>query len=216
MYQPLDQGVIQNFKTYYRKHWLRFSIKYYDLGLNPFDYMTILYTLHWIVESWLLDIKNTTILNCYIKSTCIPKRWQDPGSRVGGEESIESLYQAATQAGQIHDAMDLEDFLHPTEEDIEEDEDISLQDIIAAQLGTTQEGLQEEEEVLPPPAPSAGEALQAVQTLLRYQEYQEAVKYEDISYLKQLERSLKAVSVRSMRQSTISDWLQGPLPGRQE
>ena len=168
IYQPLDQGVVQNFETYYQKYWLRFIVKYYDLGLSPFDHMTILYTLRWVVDSWLLDIKDAMILNCYIKSTCIPKRWQDPGSRIGEEESIESLYQAATQAGQIHDAVALNSFLNPLEEDKEEEYDISLQDIIATQLGITQEGLEEEEEDLLPPAPSVGEA---VQTLLRYQEY---------------------------------------------
>jgi hypothetical protein len=34
-YQPLDQGVIKNFKHYYRKLWLRFSINCYERKQDP-------------------------------------------------------------------------------------------------------------------------------------------------------------------------------------
>jgi hypothetical protein len=208
LYQPLDQGIIKNFKSYYRKQWLQFSIEHYNQSLNPFDYMTLLSTLRWVAVSWLVNIKNSTIINCYIKSTCIPKRWQAQDTGADEGDSIEQLYQAATQTGHIRDAMAIENFLNPIDEDIEEDEEAtSLQDIITNHLGTSTLEV-EEDDTLPPPAPTTLQALQAVRTLLHYQEYQDGVGYNDISYMRELERSLAAQSIRNMRQSTISEWLQ--------
>jgi len=208
LYQPLDQGIIKNFKSYYRKQWLQFSIEHYNQSLNPFDYMTLLSTLRWVAVSWLVNIKNSTTINCYIKSTCIPKRWQAQDTGADEGDSIEQLYQAATQTGHIRDAMAIENFLNPIDEDIEEDEEAtSLQDIITNHLGTSTLEV-EEDDTLPPPAPTTLQALQAVRTLLHYQEYQDGVGYNDISYMRELERSLAAQSIRNMRQSTISEWLQ--------
>ncbi|KAF2192531.1 hypothetical protein K469DRAFT_553970, partial [Zopfia rhizophila CBS 207.26] len=62
----------------------------------------------------------------------------------------------------------------------------------------------EEDETLPPPVPIASQALGAVQTLLHYQEYQENANYSDISYLTGLERTLAAVCIRGMRQTTLA------------
>jgi hypothetical protein len=39
IYQPLDQGIIQNLKHYYRKKWMRWMIAILDRGFDPQDRM---------------------------------------------------------------------------------------------------------------------------------------------------------------------------------
>ncbi|KAF2191763.1 DDE-domain-containing protein [Zopfia rhizophila CBS 207.26] len=200
---------ITNFKSFYKKQWLRFNIECYNLGQSPFDHATILNVIRWIVRAWNVDVQNTTIVNCYIKSTCIPKRWQlSAASSTQDEDQIEDLYNEAARAGQIHDAMAIQNFLNPADEDLEQEEEFSLQDIIASHLGGGEQGEDEEEdETPPPPVPTASQALGAVRTLLHYQEYQENANYSDISYLTGLERTLAAVCIGGMRQTTLSGWL---------
>ena len=41
-YQPLDQGIIQNLKTYYRKQWLRYMLYYYENNQDPLQSVTLL------------------------------------------------------------------------------------------------------------------------------------------------------------------------------
>ena len=50
IYQPLDQGIIQNVKHHYRKKWIRWMIAILDRGLDPREKMSIYYTLHWMTQ----------------------------------------------------------------------------------------------------------------------------------------------------------------------
>jgi DDE superfamily endonuclease len=40
-YQPMDQGIIQNFKNSYRKQWLQFCVAAYAKPENPFKKVTL-------------------------------------------------------------------------------------------------------------------------------------------------------------------------------
>ena len=34
-FQPLDQGIIQNFKAYYKRQWLQFALEAYESNIDP-------------------------------------------------------------------------------------------------------------------------------------------------------------------------------------
>jgi hypothetical protein len=56
IYQPLDQGIIQNLKHHYRKKWMRWMIAILDRGLDPHVRMNLSYTLFWVNQAWKTSI----------------------------------------------------------------------------------------------------------------------------------------------------------------
>jgi DDE superfamily endonuclease. len=51
VYQPLDQGIIQNLKHRYRRKWMGWMIGMLDRGIDPRERMSLFYTLHWIIQA---------------------------------------------------------------------------------------------------------------------------------------------------------------------
>lgn len=88
VYQPLDQGIIQNLKHHYQRKWMRWMIAILDRGLDPHERMSLNYTVNWITQAWQTSITDQIILNCFIKSTLIgPKS----AAKSATESRIESI-----------------------------------------------------------------------------------------------------------------------------
>jgi hypothetical protein len=51
-YQPLDQGIIQNWKTGVRKQFVLFMAKTFDEGKNLSEKMHVLRAIRWGVQAW--------------------------------------------------------------------------------------------------------------------------------------------------------------------
>ena len=64
--QPLDQGLIKNFKYFYRTKLLRLIIARLD-SLEVSETISMLYALHFVRSSW-RDVKECTIKNCFAKA----------------------------------------------------------------------------------------------------------------------------------------------------
>ncbi|KAI9036640.1 uncharacterized protein KD926_001593 [Aspergillus affinis] len=64
-YQPLNQGIIQNFKTYYRRYWVNCMLQEYDAGRNPLDTITVLKTIRWTIYCWQEEVSVQTISDCF-------------------------------------------------------------------------------------------------------------------------------------------------------
>jgi hypothetical protein len=102
-FQPLDQGIIQNFKAYYKRQWLQFTLESYESNIDPYLTRNIRLAIWWILRSWKNEVTNTTICNCFRKSTLIlapislPTPILPPG--------ISELYTQVIQAGKIEDAI---------------------------------------------------------------------------------------------------------------
>jgi DDE superfamily endonuclease len=58
LYQPLDQGIISNLKTHYRKQWLQFMIQEYEIQRNPLDTITLYHSIEWLTRMWASDVNN--------------------------------------------------------------------------------------------------------------------------------------------------------------
>lgn len=208
LYQPLDQGIINNLKTHYRKRWLRFMIDHYEVNLNPLDKIMLYDTVHWIIRIWNHEISKTTIYNCFRKSGVIQPQIQNLPTEPAPDLSV--LYRQAQHAGQIRDMMALESFLNPSDENVVDSHDgTDLNTIIADHLeqGETIEAAEQSDEEEPLPPPSIQQALNGLHVLLRYKEYCQDTKMEDIRLLEQLQHQLVCEEVNSRPQKTLDSWL---------
>ena len=50
--QPLDQGIIYNFKANYRKHWLRFVMDKTEAQKPPLLTINVLKAILWSIQLW--------------------------------------------------------------------------------------------------------------------------------------------------------------------
>lgn len=207
LYQPLDQGITNNLKTYYRKRWLQFMINHYEANLNPLEKIMLYDTVHWVIWTWNYDISRTTIYNCFRESSVIQPQIQHLPTEPAPDLSV--LYRQTQHAGQIRDMMALENFLNPVDENVVDTGDINdLNTIIASHLdqGDSIEAAEQSDEEEPLPPPSAQQALNGLHMLLRYKEYCQDAKVEDIRLLEQLERQL-VFEMNSRPQKTLDSWL---------
>lgn len=70
LFQPLDQGIIQTTKAYYKSQLLEYCIPYWTEGTtDPYKLIKYLNALTWISHAWHGEVKPSTIRNCFRKST---------------------------------------------------------------------------------------------------------------------------------------------------
>jgi len=210
-FQPLDQGVIQNLKVYYRKQWLEFIVNQIEHEIDPYDSVTVLNAIRWCIYAWVHYVSNSVIYSCFLKSTIIERRIEHLPAEP--EPDLSSLYYKAQQATKIQNAMSLSNFLNPIDEnvvpiDIQLD---SVQQIIEQHITQDEEDTMEAalEDVNPLPVivPTKKEALSAVQTLLKYQVRQEETTVDDIRRLERLEQVIWQSEIDSQQQSTLDEWI---------
>ena len=70
---PNNQGIIQTWKAHTRNHMLNWQVHQLDLHAMDLDpklpTITLLQAIRWAVAAWSHDIKDSTIFNCFMKST---------------------------------------------------------------------------------------------------------------------------------------------------
>lgn len=70
-FQPLDQGIINTWKTYWKRQWVKFILVEFDKGQAPMASMNILKAIQWGIQAWELDVSALTIKNCFQKGLSI-------------------------------------------------------------------------------------------------------------------------------------------------
>jgi hypothetical protein len=208
-FQPLDQGIIQNFKAYYKRQWLQFTLEQYESEIDPQSTINIRLAIRWILRSWNNEVTNTTIYNCFRKSTLISTPISLPTPLL--PNGISELYKEVIRVGNIQDAMAISNFLNPIDEEKEEDEgeaspDSLLQEVIEEHLGVQATPEEEDTEVLQPQY-TPKDALRAIQVLVECAETTENLPSKYIRSLENLEAIYKRIQVQSREQSTLDSWL---------
>lgn len=177
-YQLLNQGIIQAWKTYWRRQWIRFVTAEYDKGYNPVSTMTLLLAVRWAITAWSLDIKEHTIQSCFqgfLTSNSRGAAWEMDLDGIISEISHE--IQQLQLANHIQETIDIDQFLDPEDESV----DNTLMDIdeiilsrYAPTLISIEAGTEEEEEEIVNPLPrvTVQEALEALYKLRLYEEQQ--------------------------------------------
>lgn len=200
-YQPLDQGIIKAFKAHYRRHWLQYMIDEFDHNRQPLKTTNVLKALRWTVQSW-QAVTVTTISNCWRHSTLVSEVSLPDSSVQDVQQQALELVQELQITQRISNAMAIESFLNPVEEeiiDIEEDLEVAIADEMAIQPDYESE---EEVEIIPPIAIS--NALQSLQVLRHFVEQQE-YGYNDIGpHLNELEGRIVQQRRHRGQQRTIT------------
>ena len=211
-FQPLDQGIIQSFKAQYRRQWLGYMLGCYERDENPLDSMNLYLAIRWIIRSWNHYVSNTTIYNCFRKSTLMSAPINLPISIE--PLNITSLYDKVQKAGHIQDIMALSNFLNPIEENKLEAEDLNqnsdeiLQDILNEHLGVQQdEDSEGEGEQLGKPERSIQDAIQALKVVIEFAEGSDSVQTAHLRAFERVEQELESLVINSRTQSTLDGWM---------
>ena len=112
--QPLDQGIIQNFKQHYRKRFLRAVIAKAESGdtdMTTGKFITVLDAIHWIFSS-IKDVKKQTVSSCFRKAGFpgVETEEHDPEDNMPLE--WHELITAASKQLKIRDPMTAEEFVN--------------------------------------------------------------------------------------------------------
>lgn len=212
-FQPLDQGIIQNLKVYYKKQWLRFLLEMFERQLNPMTQVTVLHAVRWCIRAWNNDILSLTICNCFYKSTLLEKQLPLPVE----QPDLSVLYRQVQQAGNIADPMDISNFLNPVEETMSPDEedtsqlspDQLLQRIVAGNIMGVDDVDEDDDEDVEIVIPTLAESLQALKLCITYTEHQQETTPAMIRALELLERIWEKKASDSAIQTTLDHWMGG-------
>jgi hypothetical protein len=208
VYQPLDQGIIQNIKHHYRKKWIRWMIAILDRGLDPCEKMSLGYTLHWITSVWRYDVSDQTIQNCFFKSAMV-----DPISNPITQEQNElnteigALYDQATKLlGNAHNVMPLGEFLDPLDENEAPELDIYEESHVGEHIYSAPEDA-EEEYISGPPLelPSNSDVLGYLQDILLWVGNKEKGTQHHIRQIEGLVDDFTRIQLDEKRQVTLDD-----------
>lgn len=55
-YQPLDQGIINCWKTHWKPNWIKYILYEFEANRNPVDTMNVLKAIRWGLQSWENDV----------------------------------------------------------------------------------------------------------------------------------------------------------------
>jgi DDE superfamily endonuclease/Tc5 transposase DNA-binding domain len=210
-FQPLDQGIIQNCKAYYRRHWLQYILQSFETDINPHLSMNLHLAVRWILRSWNNEITNTTIYNCFRKSTLVLSPISLPTPII--PSGVTELYRQVMEVGNIRDAMTISNFLNPVDEAEEEEEptimeEEVLQEVLQEHLGFESIQYEDEEEEQPvKPVYSVSDALQALHLLIEFTEGQESLSTAYLRALERLESVIEGIQQGSLVQNTLDSWL---------
>jgi DDE superfamily endonuclease len=212
IYQPLDQGIIQNFKVHYRRQWLAYMLECFDADRDPMATMNIHLAIRWSLRSWNQHVSTTTIYNCFRKSTLLtnPITLSNPTPAIPSD--VQQLYNQVIRAGNIQDFIAISNFLNPADEDEDMEEassmDDVLQEVLDEHLGVQSTQNDEEDDEQPEqPVPTLQEAQQALQILIGYTEHQDALQAEHLRALERLDMAIGVIKANSQVQSTLDRWI---------
>lgn len=203
--QPLDQGIIHTFKTYYRRSWLSYVLDELELHRLPLKTMNVLKAIRWSIQAW-QAVKPDSIQNCWYHSGLIerPQAIQVAYIDLDTPRSEVQAYITKLQHQQrISTAMAIESFLNPAEEAIQDSPE-EITEAIAQFFDPLPESDSEEEEVLP--KVSYNSAIQALQQLRLFEMQQEDGQHEFVDVLDRHEACIKQRQASTRRQTTINSY----------
>jgi hypothetical protein len=221
IYQPLDQGIIQNLKHYYRKSWMYWMISMLDRGIDPRERMSLNYTLRWLTQAWRTKVSNETIQNCYIKSTVVPGcrlSRQDQADQDQTESNLldpelKPLYNQVVEKlafqPDADEILPFDEFLNLLDENVDTAEP-ELDDIILNFGGEDiDDDLPNSDEEyifgLRPEVPSDAVILRYLSELSLWAAHREGCTEEHMSSIEALTKAFKKLEVDGKRQKTLME-----------
>jgi DDE superfamily endonuclease. len=209
-YQPLDQGIIRTWKAFWRREWVQFMLTEYDAGRDPLQEVNILIAIRWAIRAWNFDISEKTIINCFYRALALETRVGKGQSLPPPLDDIAEGITRLQQRSRIHEAMDIENFLNPDEELVQDSSKTAEELVLSQMQGPT--SIEDEDEDADEgegeaiPQVTISEALEAIRMTRLHEEQDEEGDFEAIQVLNRLERKYLAREVNSRRQGDIRSW----------
>jgi hypothetical protein len=217
--QPLDAGIIANFKNYFKRKYCHHMLGLFEDGkdINK-EKINIKEAINYVAEAW-DHVTEETIRNCWKKTGILPsltnkeiddviqiqqEMMDDDAADIG--QMINELDMddpaAALLADKLYDFFqDLEEI--PTEEILSDDDIVRL---IQDQVNENDENDSdsEEEQILVPP----NDALKSLQTWITFFEQQEIDEFsiEDMKIFEKYFKIVKRLEHQSRKQVSITDF----------
>lgn len=186
-FQPFDHGITHGIKTTYRRQWLQYIIKNKRQLADPFATVGLYHAVHWAINAWLSEISGPSISRCFSKAIGATKSTICDGVLESTGPSLRPLYDEMHKIF-VKNEQDAREFLmFLTQEDISDRQQ---------NTSRQQRLVEEEEENGPPPMriPTVEQALQSVQILMCYKEYQSGTTRDDMKMLEQWKKDLLATT----------------------
>src|ERR1700760_2896605 len=196
LYQPLNQGIINRLKLGYRRAWLQYMIQEYEEFRNPLQSMNLYLAVKWILDTWSEEISHGAIYGCFRKARILPG--QEPiNLPTVPLPNLSSLYRTVQSVSQIQDMMDINQFLNPDNESIEDSAHLcepDLAEIIARHVGIQSNEDSDEmegDEQAEIAIPTAEEALAGIKLYRRYKEHQADTTADEMKEIYRWQRTLE-------------------------
>jgi hypothetical protein len=223
-HQPLDQGVISAWKAHYKRAWLWFMVEEADRGRDPMDRIDVLKAIRWGIRAWHFEVTNEAVANCWIKSGLLgPVYGPEPAPKghelyqqVGFEpdpvrSEVQSLIGKVSKQRGIQTVPNVDDFINPAAEIVEDDEE-TVEEVILEQIleAYDEDGSDDEEGVDEPiEKVTLEQAIEATRIRILYEEQHGDGEGDK---LLQLERDMRLLSLKKIppkaRQASLFQWLQ--------
>jgi hypothetical protein len=209
VYQPLDQGIIQNWKSNVKKQFVMFMAKTFDQGKDLSKEIHVLRAVRWGISAWENDVTPGTIQNCWARSQCVdfgqfptppPDIWSESQGLV---EEIRQGICVLKNKGYIVDMPNVQNYISPYKEQVIDDCPEDIVDEIVGQY--TQRKIKEDDgpPVEPPPPILHEDALCALHTLRRYKEENQYGNIKLLRMLRSHEREISSRCFNSREQTRL-------------
>ncbi|KAL2315592.1 HTH CENPB-type domain-containing protein [Schizosaccharomyces pombe] len=172
IYHPCGQEIVYAFKSYYRKYWLNYMLEEIRLGKNPSKTINVLKAVRWMIRSWNVDFEPSIIYNCFLRSGLFQNQQPLTGP---SPETIRIAVNLQELIGKYlgdKDIFQIENFINPIEENSADTND-DIVNQVAAQFLDEREFETDEEEEESQYLLSTKDAINAINTLLNFQEQSE-------------------------------------------
>jgi DDE superfamily endonuclease len=209
VFQPLDQGITQNWKCYVKKQLLQFLVTEFDSGRDYSKTHHVLQAIKWGIEAWHL-VETSTIINCWAKgfeNQANKDPWSDSNQLI---KRIQATASVVARNEGIRELIDIRRIIHNNEEQVVDSEEGITEQIIA--YYSLPEGEEaESSKVIEDEAPKVliSEAIAGLRALKLYQEQKAGLVNQVLmAQLRKELQELEAERNNSYKQADLTDWLQ--------
>ena len=214
IHQPLDQGIIQNWKAYIQHQFVTFIAQTFDDNKDLSKEMHVLRAIRWGISAWENSVTSSTIQNCWARSQAIdfgsrplpsPDMWAESQPQL---DAIRQTLYRLKESGYIAAIPNIQEYISPYTERVEDNCPDSLVDEIVSQyIIQEQEEDKEESNIHQQVKVTSQEALLSLDTLRRYEE-QNNGDLQLLKLLRRREQELISSQLSSIQQSQLDNWLQ--------
>jgi hypothetical protein len=185
LFQPLEQGIIQIAKHHYKKQLLQFCIQMYDQRQDPAGNISVYHAMKWLCHAWVHEVESSTIEAYFKRMTATDST--SPATPTDLPD-LTALYHRTILAGRIEDALELDDFLNPADENPQVHEELVLEQLLIDDLDleSDSEALMEDEAPAPPVI-ATKQALLSIRNVILFLEQQEDTRPNDLQTLNRME-----------------------------